>query len=192
MSELHEGNEIQENNELSEDYVEIICPQCKNQVIIGSDNICPECGCEFEEIEKEYRLTKLGIYFNGLCSGAYIVIIILMNYINKPLTKNEDSLFHLDAFRSFDTDIFIAILLFSIAVLILSVTRGLFKSKKGGIIVSSIMLLAAILNSALFFYTQYECMYYFISWLLMILPCAPVFFSFLCLIDNFITPKSKL
>ncbi|MGN1319417.1 MAG: hypothetical protein ACI4VF_10420 [Lachnospirales bacterium] len=180
----------QEN--LIDNSVEITCPQCKNDVVIGDDNICPVCGCEFEEIEKKFRLTKLGIFVGILSVVIYMFVLILTRFINSPKTTIEGSLFHMDAFRFGNFYLFLTAIFISLFIAFMFLLLNFIESKKLNIIITLLIVFFGFLNMGIFYYAEGNRMFYILTKMIALLPVGQVFGGICCFFDIFIKPKSKL
>lgn len=182
------------NDEIIDDVdeVDIICPECHNHVVIGADNKCPECGCEFEEVPKKFRLTKLGIFCGILSSVIFMFVMILLKFITNPENISKDSLFYLDAFRNLDIFLFIVVMILSFIILSMFFVIGICNKK---IIFLSSMLIALIFSIIcllILYSSEGDKSFYILVKLIFLLPIVQAFSSICCLIDLLIKPKSKL
>ena len=176
----------------NENPVTIICPQCHKEVTIFNDNICPECGCEFEEVEKEYRLTKVGITLAILSAIVHIIISVTIFILCSPNNVDTDSLSYMDALRFDNSFIFIAMIICEVFVIINLVTLGVTNGDTSGIILSVIAVIFSILNALIFFYIEGSRLYYIVTLFIALLPIFQILGSLMCLIDRFIKPKGQL
>lgn len=186
-------NKMEDTLELEFDNsVNIICPECNKHVTIGADNICPNCGCEFEEIEKKFRLTKLGVCLCLIMSVTYFFTLSIIKLVIKPDNEMADeSLFYMDAFRIFDFKIFIAMILICLAVFAVALALNYMDQSYKKIILSGISVVLSFIGVLLFIYTQRHCMYYFVIQIVFCMPLGQLAGSVMCFADAFILPKSK-
>lgn len=191
-------DDADEEFELPDDCVEIVCPECNETVIIDSSNKCPRCGCEFEEIEKKYRLSKFGIFLGIVSSSIYALIIILLRFIKTPDKINSGSLFQMDAFRTTTLGVFLGMLTLTILTVIFFVLLDIIINKEAvysPIINVSFIISILILSTfsiLLFWQSEGNKLFYILTKFIFLLPLMELIGGVCCFVDLFIKPKSKL
>ena len=174
----------------SKEKIEIICPECGNEVVLDEDNKCPECGCEFEENIKEFKLTKFGALITALSSIFYLMFMAFMYYtgydsaVSSKYREIKKILLDIINDPTASKLIGAAALLLALSILVVAVRpRGM------KLAISLLMLSIAGLSLRLFWFSQAQTLFCPFAWALVAMPAVQVFGGFFCFIDQFINPS---
>lgn len=192
-NEANQNYDIENDSvvKLPDGMIEMECPECHQYVIIDGSNVCPKCGCEFEEVEKSYRLLNVASFLGILATVIYVIVSIVFRFINRPDNIDADSLFYMDAFRFTSTTVFILTLLISAIVIALFVADVLISGFEMRFAVSLLIIVFALINSFVFFYSEGDKLFYILAKVVALCPIAEIVCGVCCVVDLFIAPDES-
>ncbi len=182
-----EGEELNKLlHERDPEYVTIVCPKCKKKVDIGEDGICPECGCEFEENLKHFKLTKFAAFIAAMSAIFYGVLVIFLCYTELKPPGNAGDEYTLTVAEFLTNKMFTEMFAVSVIILLICIILVCIKSRIVKFILGLAILVFSVQGGYLFYLSQKESLFCPFMWLFICLPFIELFAGFLVLIDQFI------